>query len=81
MSIRKIPMHHSNYERAKGDPAEGWLWLQNGRNAHYFRGNYTLCGRFNVPGSPRFQPESPLISHWARCSICTSQASGGSEHG
>lgn len=29
---------------------QGWMHLRFGRNAHYFRNNVSLCGRFKIEG-------------------------------
>ena len=52
--------------------SEGWGFLDNARDAHYFRNSYSLCGRWLALGSPLWEPnqtlgEAPLKG---TCKVC-----------
>lgn len=57
---------------AEQERVEGWGNLDNARDAHYFRNNRSLCGRWLAWGSPRWEKHQELgmAATMGTCKLC-----------
>lgn len=64
ISLRLVERH-----MGKKSP-EGWVWLYNTSNYHYFRNGKSLCKRWVVPTTPKFVERE--VDRTYNCQLCSS---------